>query len=196
MPSTINGGCAAGSNVASTRVGAPPSPARTEASQNAVDRDDVRDHVLDGPTLAPCGRSPLGVGEVGEHPFHAPALPRHGHQLVVGGTVEGENRRSLVTRGQLHASTVSESGSSGRRRIAASTETELVSLGVGTWRPIGFRSRFATAVWRRHPRGWRRAPRAARSRLPAVRDARSTCMRFLAVFGSGTRKNRMCRTPR
>ena len=41
-----------------------------------------------------------------------------------------------------------------------------------------------------------RARRGARSRLPRRASARSTCMRFFTVFGSGTLKKSRCRTPR
>jgi hypothetical protein len=83
MPSTINGGCAAGSKVASKRVGAPASPAFTDVSQN-VDRDEMRDHVLDRPTGAAARRSPLVVGQAGEQRLHPPALTGDRRELVVG----------------------------------------------------------------------------------------------------------------
>ena len=125
----------------------------------AVDRDDVRDDVLDGPTLAAGGRLPLGVGQAGEQPLHPAALPVDRLELIAGGPVEREDRRSLVTRPR--ASPVDRIG------LSQPIQNSLPSGSVMATHRVPFPS--ATAARRRGRRAWHRGRRAARPRLPESR---------------------------
>ena len=157
MPSTINGGCAAGSNVASRRVGAPSSPARTDAAQKLLTVtmcETTSWTVQPSQRVADCHSS---SAQAGEQPLHPAALPGDRLELIAGGPVEGEDRRSVVTRRELHPCD---------RIGLASTDTELVALGVGHGDPSGAVPRPPLRPVAADPRAWHRGRGAARPRLP------------------------------
>jgi hypothetical protein len=71
----------------------------------------VGDEIGDVPPLTPGGRGPLVIVERGEKVLEATALADCWCELAVGGSVDGDDRWTVVAGDEVHGSTITTSPS-------------------------------------------------------------------------------------